>query len=133
MRYRINGFDEDSDFRTGMSYDKQTFDSFEASIGWRLHGTIALGNGMVLRPYSSVKWVHEFADGRPDSIQLTSLSDGGVRIADLGNVDKDFGRAQLGAQLAVTEQVGVFSEINARFGHDDGNQVGYSLGLQFRF
>ncbi|MFC7064510.1 hypothetical protein [Brucella rhizosphaerae] len=57
----------------------------------------------------------------------------GARIADLGNVDKDFGRAQLGAQLAVTEQVGLFSEINARFGHDDGNQIGYALGLQFRF
>lgn len=133
MHYRIDGFGDDTDFRTGMIYDKQTFDSFEGSIGWRLHGTVAFSNGMVLRPYSSVKFVHEFADGRPENVALVSQADGGVRTADLGEVDKNFGRVQLGAQLAVTEQVGVFSEINARLGHSDGSQVEYSVGLQFRF
>jgi len=133
MRYRIDSFSDDTDFRTGLDYGKQTYDSLEGSIGWRLHGTVAFSNGMVLRPYTSVKFVHEFADGRPESVALISQADGGVRTADLGDVDKNFGRVQLGAQLAVTEQVGVFSEINARLGHTDGSQVGYSLGLQFRF
>jgi len=61
------------------------------------------------------------------------MADGRDRIAFLGDVDKEFGRAQLGAQLAVTDDIGMFSEINARFAHDDGSEVSYSLGLQFRF
>lgn len=59
--------------------------------------------------------------------------DGRVRTAGLGAVDKSFGRAQLGAQWRVTEQLGVFAEANSRFAHDEGNQAGYSLGVQWLF
>ncbi|MFQ0812836.1 autotransporter outer membrane beta-barrel domain-containing protein [Brucella anthropi] len=133
MHYRIDGFSEAGALRTALDYTKQGFDSLEASIGWRLHGTMAFANGMVLKPYTSVKWVHELADGRPETIRLTSLTDGRDRIALLGDADKDFGRAQLGAQLAVSDSIGMFSEINARFAHNDGSEIGYSLGFQFRF
>ncbi|MNG18264.1 hypothetical protein D3C84_1023140 [compost metagenome] len=51
----------------------------------------------------------------------------------MGSVDKDFGRAQLGAQLMFTEQLGVFAEVNSRFAHSEGNQAGYSLGVQWQF
>lgn len=54
-------------------------------------------------------------------------------MADLGDVDKDFGRAQAGALLAVTEQLGVFAEANARFAHSEGSQASYSLGVQWQF
>ena len=133
MRYRIDTFNEGDAFRTALDYANQDFDSLEVSVGWRLHGTMTFANGMVLRPYTSVKWVRELADGRPETIGLTTMADGRDRIAFLGDVDKEFGRAQLGAQLAVTDDIGMFSEINARFAHDDGSEVGYSLGLQFRF
>jgi len=88
---------------------------------------------MAVQPYASVRWVKELADGRLDDIALTALGDGRTRVADLGDVDKDFGRAQAGALLAVTEQLGVFAEANSRFAHSEGSQASYSLGVQWQF
>ncbi|QBF27373.1 autotransporter domain-containing protein [Pseudomonas tructae] len=133
MHYRIDDFDEDANLRTALGYEQQNYDALEASLGWRLHGTVGLGAKMALQPYASVRWVRELADGRLDEIDLTSQADGRVRVADMGSVDKDFGRAQLGAQLMFTEQLGVFAEVNSRFAHSEGNQAGYSLGVQWQF
>lgn len=133
MHYRIDDFHEDEALRTALGYEKQSYDALEASLGWRLHGSVGLGANMALQPYASVRWVRELADGRLDEIDLTSNADGRVRIADMGSVDKDFGRAQVGAQLMFTEQLGVFAEVNSRFAHSEGNQAGYSLGVQWQF
>ncbi|MDD1016505.1 autotransporter outer membrane beta-barrel domain-containing protein [Pseudomonas rubra] len=133
MHYRIDDFDEDANLRTALGYEQQNYDALEASLGWRLHGTVGLGAKMALQPYASVRWVRELADGRLDEIDLSSQADGRVRVADMGSVDKDFGRAQLGAQLMFTEQLGVFAEVNSRFAHSEGNQAGYSLGVQWQF
>ena len=48
-------------------------------------------------------------------------------------MDKRFARAQLGSQLAITPQLGVFAEVNGRLGHAEGSQTGYSLGVQWMF
>ena len=133
MHYRIDDFREDEALRTALGYEKQDYDSLEASLGWRLRGELALGARMRLQPYASLRWVRELADGRLDDMDLTSRGDGRVRVADMGGVDKDFGRAQLGAQLAITEQLGVFAEANSRFAHSEGNQAGYSLGVNWQF
>lgn len=133
VHYRIDGFSEDEALRTALGYQKQDYDGLEASLGWRLHGDLGLGGGMVIKPYASVRWIRELADGRLDEIDLTARADSRARTADLGQVDKNFGRAQLGAQLMVTEQLGVFAEANTRFAHDEGNQAGYSLGVQWMF
>jgi uncharacterized protein YhjY with autotransporter beta-barrel domain/Zn-dependent M28 family amino/carboxypeptidase len=133
VHYRIDDFSEDEEMRTALGFEKQDYDALEASLGWRLHGLFALGGGMAVKPYASVRWVRELADGRLDDIDLTSRADGRVRVAGLGEVDKSFGRAQLGAQLMVTGQLGVFAEANSRFAHDEGNQAGYSLGVQWMF
>jgi len=133
VHYRIDDFNEDEALRTALGVEQQDYDALEASLGWRLHGSLALGGGMAVKPYASVRWVRELADGRLDEIDLTSRADGRVRTAGLGAVDKSFGRAQLGAQWRVTEQLGVFAEANSRFAHDEGNQAGYSLGVQWLF
>lgn len=133
MHYRIDDFSEDDNLRTALGYEQQNYDALEASLGWRLHGSVGLGANMALQPYASVRWVRELADGRLDEIDLTSHADGRVRVADMGSVGKDFGRAQLGAQLMFTEQLGVFAEVNSRFAHSEGNQAGYSLGVQWQF
>jgi len=133
VHYKIDDFDEDDDLRTALGYEKQDYDSLEASLGWGLRGELPLGNRMAVQPYASVRWVKELADGRLDDIALTALGDGRTRVADLGDVDKDFGRAQAGALLAVTEQLGVFAEANARFAHSEGSQASYSLGVQWQF
>jgi len=133
MHYRIDDFDEDENLRTALGYEEQDYDALEASLGWRLHGSYSLGTKMALQPYASVRWVRELADGRLEDIALTSNADGRVRVGDMGSVDKDFGRAQLGGQLMVTEQLGVFAEVNSRFAHREGDQTGYSLGVQWMF
>ncbi|MDU9394100.1 autotransporter outer membrane beta-barrel domain-containing protein [Pseudomonas sp. zfem002] len=133
VHYRIDDFDEDEALRTALGFEEQDYDTLEASLGWRLHGDLALGAGMAIKPYASVRWVRELADGRLDEIDLTSRADGRVRVADLSAVDKRFGRAQLGAQLRLSEQLGVFAEANSRFAHAEGNQAGYSLGVQWLF
>lgn len=133
VHYRIDDFDEDDDLRTALGFEEQDYDSLEASLGWGLRGELPLGERMALQPYGSVRWVKELADGRLDDIALTALGDGRTRVADLGDVDKDFGRAQVGTLLAVTEQLGVFAEANARFAHSEGSQASYSLGVQWQF
>ncbi|WP_277589799.1 autotransporter domain-containing protein [Pseudomonas chlororaphis] len=131
--YRIDRFHEKQDLRTALSYEEQSFDSLEASLGWRIRGAMALPYGMNLLPYGDLAWVKELADGRLDDLDLTSRADGQVRVARLGGVDKSFGRAQLGSQLAITPQLGLYAEVNGRIGHAEGSQTGYSLGVQWQF
>ncbi|KAA5835604.1 autotransporter domain-containing protein [Pseudomonas chlororaphis] len=131
--YRIDRYHEKQDLRTALSYEEQSFDSLEASLGWRVRGAVALPYGMSLLPYGDLAWVKELADGRLDDLDLTSRADGQVRVARLGGVDKSFGRAQLGSQLAITPQLGLYAEVNGRLGHAEGSQTGYSLGVQWQF
>lgn len=131
--YRIDGFHEKQDLRTALGYQEQRFDSLEASLGWRVRGTLELPYGLSLLPYGDIAWVKELGDGRLEDLDLTSRADGQVRVAELGSADKSFGRAQVGSQLAITPQLGVFAEVNSRIGHDEGSQTGYSLGVQWMF
>ncbi|MBD8096612.1 autotransporter domain-containing protein [Pseudomonas fluorescens] len=131
--YRIDQFHEKQNLRTSLEYEEQTFDSLEASLGWRVRGAVALPYSMSLMPYGNLAWVKELADGRLDELQLTARADGQARTAKLGSVDKSFGRAQIGSQLAITPQLGVYAEVNGRLGHAEGSQTGYSLGVQWMF
>ncbi|AZF07915.1 autotransporter domain-containing protein [Pseudomonas sp. R5-89-07] len=131
--YRIDQFHEKQNLRTALDYEEQSFDSLEASLGWRVRGALALPYGLSLMPYGTIAWVRELANGRLDDLQLTARADGQARTAKLGSVDKSFGRAQLGSQLAITPQLGVYAEVNGRLGHAEGSQTGYSLGVQWMF
>lgn len=130
---RIDKFHEKQNLRTALEYQEQSFDSLEASLGWRVRGAVALPYGVSLLPYGDIAWVKELADGRLDDLQLTAHADGRARTAKLGAVDKSFGRAQVGSQLAITPQLGVYAEVNSRLGHAEGSQTGYSLGVQWMF
>ncbi|KRP65401.1 autotransporter domain-containing protein [Pseudomonas orientalis] len=131
--YRIDQFDEKQNLRTALEYEEQSFDSLEASLGWRVRGAVALPYGLDLMPYGTLAWVKELADGRLDDLQLSARADGQARTAKLGSVDKSFGRAQIGSQLAITPQLGLYAEVNGRLGHAEGSQTGYSLGVQWMF
>ncbi|MFO2461995.1 autotransporter domain-containing protein [Pseudomonas sp. 15FMM2] len=131
--YRIDKFHEKQNLRTALEYQEQSFDSLEASVGWRVRGAVTLPYGLNLMPYGNIAWVKELADGRLDDLDLSARADGQARTARLGAVDKSFGRAQLGSQLAITPQLGVFAEVNGRLGHAEGSQTGYSLGVQWMF
>ena len=130
---RIDKFHEKQNLRTALEYEEQSFDSLEASLGWRVRGAVALPYGLSLMPYGDIAWVKELADGRLDDLDLTARADGQARTARLGSVDKSFGRAQVGSQLAITPQLGVYAEVNGRLGHAEGSQTGYSLGVQWMF
>ncbi len=130
---RIDKFHEKQNLRTALAYEEQSFDSLEASLGWRVRGAVALPYGLNVLPYGDIAWVKELADGRLDDLQLTAHADGQARTAQLGSVDKSFGRAQIGSQLAITPQLGVYAEVNSRLGHTEGSQTGYSLGVQWMF
>ncbi|NNB68867.1 autotransporter domain-containing protein [Pseudomonas fluorescens] len=130
---RIDKFHEKQNLRTALEYEQQSSDSLEASLGWRVRGAVALPYGMSLLPYGDIAWVNELADGRLEDLQLTARADGQARTANLGSVDKRFGRAQVGSQLAITPQLGVYAEVNSRLGHTEGSQTGYSLGVQWMF
>ncbi|AZE63938.1 MULTISPECIES: autotransporter domain-containing protein [Pseudomonas fluorescens group] len=131
--YRIDKFHEKQNLRTALEYEEQSFDSLEASLGWRVRGAVALPYGLSLLPYGDIAWVKELADGRLDDLQLSARADGQARTARLGSVDKSFGRAQIGSQLAITPELGVYAEVNSRLGHAEGSQTGYSLGVQWMF
>ncbi|KRA13572.1 autotransporter domain-containing protein [Pseudomonas sp. Root569] len=131
--YRIDKFHEKQNLRTALEYEEQSFDSLEASLGWRVRGAVALPYSLSLLPYGDIAWVKELADGRLDDLQLSARADGQARTARLGSVDKSFGRAQIGSQLAITPELGVYAEVNSRLGHAEGSQTGYSLGVQWMF
>ncbi len=84
---RIDDFSEKGADRTALGYEEQDYDSLEASLGWRLQGSLALDGSLRLLPYASVAWVKELGDGRLEDIALTSRADGRVRVAELGDVD----------------------------------------------
>jgi uncharacterized protein YhjY with autotransporter beta-barrel domain len=133
MRYHINDFDEDSSRRTAMSFDNQSYDSIQASLGWRIYGNLPMSRSMAIQPYANLAWVEEIGNGREDQLAVASRGDNRVRTAALESVDKHFARAQVGAQWAITPEIGVYAEVNSRLGHTEGSQTGYSLGAQWRF
>jgi len=132
--YKLDGFSEKSTQRTALSFDDERFDSMELNLGWQVRGNFALDGAMRLQPYASLAWIEELGDGVSEDFVVTSLADGSARrVANSLENDKHFARARLGAQLAVSEAFAVYAEANGRLQHDDGDQTGYTLGLQYLF
>jgi len=131
--YRVNSFADNGNLRTGVHYEKQGVNSLEASIGWRLYGDIALSKTMGLKPYTSVSWVREMADGLDSAFNIRDNAEGATRRIDVGKADKNFGRSTLGVQWQATENLHVYSEISSRFAHKEGEQTRYNLGAQWQF
>ena len=106
----------------------------ELSLGWLVRGSFALDGAMHLQPYASLTWIEELGDGVSEDFVVTSMGDGSTRRVTNGlENDKHFARARLGAQLAISEAFAVYAEANGRLQHDNGNQAGYTLGLQYLF
>ena len=132
--YKLDGFREKSAQRTALRFDDEGFDSLELSLGWQLRGHFALDRSMHLQPYASLTWIEELAEGVSEDFVVTSLADGSARrVSNARENDKHFARAGLGAQLAISEAFAVYAEANGRLQHSDGDQTGYSLGLQYLF
>lgn len=131
--YRVNGFDDKGDLRTGVRYEKQSLNSVEASLGWRLYGKVDLSSTMSLQPYATVAWVREMGDGLNSSFTVKDHADGVSRRINVGKTDKDFGRSTVGVQWLATENVNLYSEVASRFAHKDGAQTHYNIGAQWQF
>ncbi|KAA8996406.1 autotransporter domain-containing protein [Affinibrenneria salicis] len=132
-RYRINKFDDRESLRTAVSYGKQNVDSLEGSVGWRVRGEFSPGRSAILRPYATVSWVREMADGINTHFVLRDHEQGTARRIDTGEQDKSFGRATLGVQWAAAERLNIYTEMGSRFGNKDGAQTHYSIGAQWTF
>ncbi|MEI7206997.1 autotransporter domain-containing protein [Pectobacterium carotovorum] len=132
-RYRINAFDDKGNLRTSVRYEKQDVDSLEATLGWRVRGNMAFSNKMSLQPYATVAWVRELADGLDSSFTVKDRVDGANRRIAVGEQDKNFGQATVGVQWLAAENLNLYSEVGSRFGHRDGDQTRYSVGVQWQF
>lgn len=131
--YRVDGFDDQGDLRTGVRYEKQNLNSVEGNLGWRLYGKVDLSNTMSLQPYATVSWVREMADGLNSSFTVKDHADGVSRHINVGKADKDFGRSTVGVQWLATENVNLYTEVGSRFAHKDGAQTHYNVGAQWQF
>ena len=131
--YRVNGFDDQGDLRTGVRYEKQNLNSVEANLGWRLYGKVDFSNTMSLQPYATVSWVREMADGLNSGFTVKDHADGVSRRVNVGKADKDFGRSTVGVQWLATENVNLYTEVGSRFAHKDGEQTHYNVGAQWKF
>ncbi|MCQ4316457.1 autotransporter domain-containing protein [Stutzerimonas zhaodongensis] len=132
-RYVIDGFTEKQALRTALDYQTERYDSVELSLGWRAYGDIEFDRGLKVQPYASLAWVEELGDGFSDSFSAVSRGDGATRTTRVSNVDKHFARAQVGAQLAINESLGLYAEANGRLQHDDGEATGFLIGAQWAF
>ncbi|WP_224653225.1 autotransporter domain-containing protein [Pectobacterium versatile] len=132
-RYRINAFDDKGNLRTGVRYEKQDVDSLEATLGWRVRGNMEFSNKMSLQPYATVGWVRELADGLDSSFTVKDRVDGANRRVAVGEQDKNFGQAKVGVQWLAAKNLNLYSEVGSRFGHRDGDQTRYSVGVQWQF
>ncbi|WP_300004171.1 autotransporter domain-containing protein [uncultured Cedecea sp.] len=131
--YRVNGFDDKGDLRTGVRYEKQNLNSVEASLGWRLYGKVDLSNTMSLQPYATVSWVREMGDGLNANFTVKDHADGVSRRIHVGKTDKNFGRSNVGVQWLASENINLYTEVSSRFAHKDGEQTHYNLGAQWQF
>ncbi|MDD3445437.1 MAG: autotransporter domain-containing protein [Zavarzinia sp.] len=131
--YRIGGYSESSALRTALSIEAQTFDSLETTVGVRLRGSFALAEALVLSPYGSVAYVHEFSDGMPEDVVVSAMADGTARRVSFAGADDSYGRAQLGAALGLGDGVATFIQLDSRIGHDDGAETGVTAGLGLTF
>jgi len=129
--YQIDGFSETGTERGTVTYDEQSFESAELSVGGRVQRTLALGAVPVVLG-AEASWVHELADGAPTSMSVTD-EEGTVQTASYSRADKSFGRVGLSADFLVSAQTTGWITVGSRVDHDAGSQwsVGAGLGIQF--
>ena len=129
--YQIDGFTETGTERGAVTYDEQTFESAELSLGGRVQRTVALGTMPVVLG-AEASWIHELADGAPTSTTITD-EEGTVQTASYSRADKSFGRVGLSADFLVSARTTGWVTVGSRVKHDGGSQWGIGAGLGMRF
>lgn len=130
-RSRIAGFSEDGPDRRAMRHDEQDFESLELRLGGQVSQQVQL-SGRTVTLSARAAFVHELAEGRPESVTLTD-SNGTARTVALTGADDSFGRIGLSAHMQLAPDAAGWVSIDGRAGHDAGSQVTLGAGLAMRF
>ncbi|MBM7345255.1 autotransporter outer membrane beta-barrel domain-containing protein [Pantoea coffeiphila] len=131
--YSVDGFSDREDLRTAVDYQKQDFNSLEASLGWKISSSFSVAQHQTLLPYAHLSWVRELSDGVNDQFSIRDRAEGGLRSVSIGAPDKSFGRGGVGVQWLMGDNLSLYTDVSSRFANSDGAQTQYTVGGAFRF
>ncbi|MET3931401.1 MULTISPECIES: autotransporter domain-containing protein [Lysobacter] len=115
----VDGFDENSNESTALSFGDQEFDSLIGSLGWQVNYAI----NEHLQPYAKLTYDHEFEDAPKEATaSLRSLPGVGAYAVRGLEYDQDYGTLVMGAR---TELFGLRTDIgaNVTVGQKGGNDA----------
>jgi uncharacterized protein with beta-barrel porin domain len=113
----------------GLRFASQDETSRLSSLGLQLDTDVALANGMLLRPFVRVAWLHEFNPDRSIFATMLSLPDASF-LVDGAEAASDAARVNTGLKLDLTERTALFGFFDGVFS-DQGQSYAGTGGVRF--
>lgn len=127
----VNGFSENGNDATAMTFDKQDRHSMVGTLGWQLTANLQAGSAL-LHPYARVAWNHDSdADARDVRAGLVSMP-GSFALP--GFVpDNDWGSVGVGLAADFTPNFSGWIGYDGRFSDSSQRLDSLNVGAKFRF
>lgn len=131
QRIRVDGYSEDGNDSTAMTFGSQHRKSMIGSLGWQLTAVPPSG-GKTLYPYARVAWHHNAnADPRTVSAGLVSMA-GSFELRGF-TPDRNWGSVDLGLGCNFTPNLSGWVGYSRRFADASQRRDSVNLRLRFRF
>ena len=128
---KLDGYSEDGQDSTAMTFGSQHRDSLVSTLGWRLQGDWNSGS-TTWSPYAEVAWNHDTkADPRQVDAGLVSMP--GTFSLYGYSPDKTWGTADIGINAKFTENFSAWLGYSGRFKDDSQKYNSVNLGLRYGF
>ncbi|WP_188112382.1 autotransporter domain-containing protein [Salinicola aestuarinus] len=118
---QLDGYDEDGQPSTSLSYPDQKVDSLVGRVGWQIRR-----NGPTFNPYLQLAYNHEFEKSRGVEATLQSLPELGAYEVPALSFDSDYAELTVGARTSLW---GVETQVGASVEPTDSRTTTLFLGL----
>ncbi|HEX7814696.1 autotransporter outer membrane beta-barrel domain-containing protein [Dyella sp.] len=128
---KLDGYTENGQDSTAMTFNSQHRDSLISTLGWRLQGNFGSGN-ITWSPYAELAWNHDTkADPREVTAGLVSMPG---QFSIIGYTpDKSWGTADIGVNAKFSDNVSAWVGYSGRFKDDSQKYNSLNLGVRFGF
>ena len=128
---RVNGYSENGNDATTMTFGKQDRHSMVATLGWQLSANLQAGNAL-LHPYAHVAWNHD-SDTDPRDVTAGLVSMPGTFALPGFTPDSNWGSAGIGLAADFTPNFSGWIGYDDRFSDSSQRIDSLNIGAKFRF
>ncbi len=127
----VNGFDEDGNDATAMTFARQDRHALIGTLGWQVEADLAAGSAQ-LHPYARVAWNHD-SDADPRYVRAGLVSMPGTFALPGFTPDSTWGSAGVGLAADFTPRLSGWIGYDGRFSDSSQSVNSLNLGARLRF